>query len=183
MGKVKTKAVPEMPGFVTEAVLAGRIGVTEKSMWRKRRNGSGPVPTIIGRQIFYSDADIAEWVARCRQVKPAPRTRRVKILGDFHSGGRARDVRLDIASATAPLSVSATVAETAATEVRIVNIENVDVETFLIELSVTNMAAADLLRDDPELRKEFSGPVELADFMAWQAKRLLISANLEEANV
>jgi predicted DNA-binding transcriptional regulator AlpA len=77
MGKLRTKAVPEMPGFITEAVLAGRIGVSEKSMWRKRRMGQAPVATVIGRQIFYSDADVAEWIAKCRQVKPPSRTRRI----------------------------------------------------------------------------------------------------------
>jgi len=50
MAKPRTKVVPEMPGFITEAVLAGRIGVSEKSMWRKRRLGQAPVATIIGRQ-------------------------------------------------------------------------------------------------------------------------------------
>jgi hypothetical protein len=92
MAKPRTKVVPEMPGFITEAVLAGRIGVSEKSMWRKRRLGQAPVATIIGRQIFYSDADVAYWVAKCRQTKPPSRARRMKSARRV-SLGRSREGR------------------------------------------------------------------------------------------
>jgi hypothetical protein len=69
--------VPELPGYVTEAVLATRIGLrNKKSMWRYRHLGMGPTPTKIGRLIYYAERDIAEWLERCRQPKPVARVRR-----------------------------------------------------------------------------------------------------------
>jgi hypothetical protein len=69
------RPVPQLPGFQHETVLAEWLGLTnKKSLWRYRRLGTGPTPTKVGRQIYYSDADIAEWLQRCRQ--PAARARR-----------------------------------------------------------------------------------------------------------
>jgi hypothetical protein len=67
-------------------------------------------------------------------------------------------------------------ASTPEAQVGNMNIENVDILTFLVELTLTFMAADELLREDAVLRAEFSCQVELASFMQWQAMRLLKSA-------
>jgi predicted DNA-binding transcriptional regulator AlpA len=86
------RAFPPLPGYITEEGLAGRTRRSKKSMWRLRKNGKGPVPTIIGRQIFYAEADVAAWLERCRQVKPTSRARREKSARRV-SLGRAREGR------------------------------------------------------------------------------------------
>ncbi|HXM90056.1 MAG TPA: helix-turn-helix domain-containing protein, partial [Candidatus Dormibacteraeota bacterium] len=67
------RVIPPLPGYITEELLADRTLRSKKSMWRMRKNGKGPVPTIIGRQVFYAESDIAEWLERCRQTKPPSR--------------------------------------------------------------------------------------------------------------
>jgi hypothetical protein len=56
----------------------------------------------------------------------------------------------------------------------------VDCEEFIVQLTLWYMAAADLLRDDPILRAQFSGEVELASYAQWQAQRILSSVNSRE---
>jgi len=57
---------------------------------------------------------------------------------------------------------------------------NIAFDEFIRELTLTYMAADDLLREDAVLRAEFSCQVELATFMQWQAQRLIESANSQE---
>jgi hypothetical protein len=61
-------------------------------------------------------------------------------------------------------------------EVGNVNTNNIAFEEFIVELTLWYLMAADLLREDPVLREEFSGQVELATFAQWQAQRILRSA-------
>jgi predicted DNA-binding transcriptional regulator AlpA len=71
------ETIPALPGFVHEKDLARQLNLkTYKSMWRYRRQGTGPTPTIIGRQVYYADADIAAWLQRCRQPQAGRRRRR-----------------------------------------------------------------------------------------------------------
>ena len=60
------------------------------------------------------------------------------------------------------------------------NIDGVAFEAFIMELTLWYLAAADLLRDDPVLRAQFSGEVELASYAQWQAQRILSSVNSQE---
>jgi predicted DNA-binding transcriptional regulator AlpA len=95
MAKSKNDAervIPPLPGYITEEVLADRTRRSKKTMWRMRKNGKGPVPTIIGRQVFYAESDVAAWLERCRQVKPPSRTRRMKSARRV-SLGRTREGR------------------------------------------------------------------------------------------
>jgi hypothetical protein len=57
----------------------------------------------------------------------------------------------------------------------------IDFDAFICELVQWHMMARELLRGDATLRQEFSGQLELVDFMMWQSKRLLWSAHSEEA--
>jgi hypothetical protein len=56
------------------------------------------------------------------------------------------------------------------------NMNDIAFEEFIVELTLWYLMAAELLREDPVLRAEFSGQVELASFMQWQSQRLLKSA-------
>ena len=90
------KSLPVLPNFKHEKVLAPMLGLVPKSMWKKRKDGTGPVPTIIGRHVFYADKDVDEWLERCRQVKPAkpaPRARRGAKNTRRRSLGRTREGR------------------------------------------------------------------------------------------
>lgn len=71
----KAKRRPSMPGYLSQADFADRMGCDVATLWRWHRKGYGPPITKVGFAVFYREEAITEWL-RSLEKKPIDRSRR-----------------------------------------------------------------------------------------------------------
>jgi hypothetical protein len=63
------KRVAHIPGFSDEQKTADELGLVTQTLRVWRRQGKGPPYAKFGRNVFYPDAERAEWL-KSRIIKP-----------------------------------------------------------------------------------------------------------------
>jgi hypothetical protein len=62
----------KIPGHTHEREQAAKLGFTLDTLRRWRRQGKGQAYAIIGREIFYIDADESRWLASLKVTPTRP---------------------------------------------------------------------------------------------------------------
>ena len=53
---------PSVPQLLTETEVRQRFGVSRSTMWRWRKNGTGPKCYQLGPRLMYDPADLTAWL-------------------------------------------------------------------------------------------------------------------------
>lgn len=53
---------PNVPALIPEKLVRERFGIGRSTMWRWRKNGTGPKCYQLGPRLMYDPADIAAWL-------------------------------------------------------------------------------------------------------------------------
>lgn len=69
------QSIYDEKNLLSEEQLAARLNRSRFTLFRWRKKGIGPIPTVIGSQHFYTPASIDRWLAS-RELKPLARPRR-----------------------------------------------------------------------------------------------------------
>jgi hypothetical protein len=60
----------KIPGHTHERVRARQLGYALDTLRKWRRRGEGQAYIIVGREVFYVDADEPRWLASLRKTPP-----------------------------------------------------------------------------------------------------------------
>jgi excisionase family DNA binding protein len=51
-----------MKGFLTQKEVSERLGITRQTLWRWRRDGTGPPASKIGGSVLYDEEELGKWI-------------------------------------------------------------------------------------------------------------------------
>ena len=65
MHELEPHKVRALVGLLTPEEVAGAFGITVETLAKWRTNGTGPASTKPGKQVFYREQDVVDWLTKC----------------------------------------------------------------------------------------------------------------------